>query len=89
MSKCNECGKKTGMLGSYRHPVYGGKNYICGDCFTLIENSMEQWRNFVLSNSFNNEDMSNKFQNLNTSFSNINTDIRKIFATILFPGNLL
>ena len=48
MKFCEECGKKLGFFESYRHPV------ICSSCFDIIDKSVEKWREFVISNSFNN-----------------------------------
>jgi hypothetical protein len=89
MPKCDECGKKIGIFGGYRHPASGGKKYVCGNCFTMIDNSVEKWREFVLSNSFNNEKTSYNFNDMVSRFSNLNNDLKKIFTTFLSPGNLL
>ena len=87
--KCDECGKKIGIFGGYRHPVCGGNKYVCGNCFTMIDNSVEKWREFVLSNSFNNEKLNYNFNNMFSSFSNLNNNLKKIFTTFLSPGNFL
>jgi hypothetical protein len=54
MNKCFECGKKIKKYRSYRHPTYGRSNYVCGECFDKIDESLTKWREFVISNSFNN-----------------------------------
>jgi len=53
MKECIECGKKLGILKGYRHPALGRNNFVCGGCFDVIEESMTQWQEFVLANSFN------------------------------------
>jgi hypothetical protein len=80
MKLCIECEKKLGIFGGYRHPVYGKNKYVCGDCFTKLDESMEKWREFVLSNSINNETTEVSLTDINTSFTNINNDLRKIFT---------
>jgi hypothetical protein len=82
MSNCIECGNKIGILGGYRHPVYGETKYVCGDCFTKLDGSMEKWREFVLSNSFNNDTPEINVNDIKVSFANINNDLRDIFASI-------
>jgi len=53
MKECKECGKKLGILNSYKHPTMGKKNFVCGGCYSTIDQSVTQWREFVLANSFN------------------------------------
>ena len=55
MVKCEECGKKLGILEGYRHPALGKRFLVCGNCFDIVEESMEKWRVFCLLNSFNPE----------------------------------
>lgn len=54
MKFCEECGKKLGFFESYRHPVMGKDYFLCSSCFDVIYKSVEKWRKFVISNSFNN-----------------------------------
>jgi hypothetical protein len=44
MKKCEECGKKLGILEGYRHPVLGNGSLLCSDCFDSINESFEKWR---------------------------------------------
>ena len=53
MIKCEECGKKLGIIEGYRHPTMGKKYLLCSSCFDNVEISVEKWREFVMSNSFN------------------------------------
>ncbi len=54
MVACVECGKRLGLF-RYYHPTLGKKNMVCGSCLLRVEDSVAQWRDFVLSNSFNPE----------------------------------
>jgi hypothetical protein len=55
MVECEECGNKLGILQGYRHPALGTKFLVCGNCFDKVDESMEKWSKFCLSNSFNAE----------------------------------
>jgi len=55
MVYCEECDKKLGILQRYRHPALGTRFLVCGKCFEKIDNDMERWRTFCLSDSFNAE----------------------------------
>lgn len=46
-NSCTECGKKIGILGGYTHPVLGKGKCVCGDCFQKIEESEENYSNFI------------------------------------------
>jgi hypothetical protein len=61
MKFCEECGEKIGFLSGYNHPILGKKSIVCGDCFIHIDKDLTLWREFVLSNSFNNEFLKLKF----------------------------
>ena len=54
MKECNECGKKLGILKGYHHPTLGKKYYLCNKCWDHVSDSVEKWKEFVISNSFNN-----------------------------------
>ena len=60
MKFCEECGNKLGFFGGYRHPVKGKESLLCSKCFDIIDKSVEEWRNFVIANSFDNYAISNK-----------------------------
>jgi hypothetical protein len=55
MVDCEECDKKLGILQGYHHPALGTRFLVCGNCFDKVDESMEKWREFCLSNSFNAE----------------------------------
>ena len=53
MVECKECGTKLGILEGYRHPTMGKGHLLCSKCFDQVSESVEKWKEFVLSNSFN------------------------------------
>lgn len=55
MVECVECGKRLGFFEGHYHPTLGKKSLVCGPCFVQVEESVTQWRDFILSNSFNSE----------------------------------
>jgi hypothetical protein len=55
MVKCEECDKKLSILQGYRHPALGKRFLVCRKCFCKIDEDMQRWRKFYLSNSFNAE----------------------------------
>jgi hypothetical protein len=78
MKDCEECGKKLSVLEGYQHPTLGRKHLLCSHCFDRVSDSVEQWREFVLSNSFNMEKSNSKSQvNLKKIKANF-TKIREI-----------
>ena len=46
--RCYECGKEITFWKSRFHPVLGRTQRVCPDCFTTIEESLENYRNFIL-----------------------------------------
>jgi hypothetical protein len=56
MVECNECGKRLGFVDSYRHPVKGKQYPVCNSCFDSVNESVNQWREFIspYQNYFNN-----------------------------------
>ena len=44
MKRCEECGKKLGILEGYRHPVLGKNSLLCSDCFNSVQDSVVKWR---------------------------------------------
>ena len=56
MKECEECGKKLGILKGYHHPTMGKKYYLCSKCWDHVSYSVEKWKEFVISNSFNTKD---------------------------------
>jgi len=79
MTECEECGKKLGIVEGYQHPTLGKKYLLCSPCFDKVSDSVEKWKNFVLSNSFNNNSSKTKsklnWKKIKTNF----TKVRKIF----------
>lgn len=61
MIRCNECGKKLGFFEGYRHPTMGKKFLLCSPCFDKIQQSIDDWRDFILLNSFNSKSNVRKF----------------------------
>ena len=55
MNNCVECGKHLGFFEGHYHPTLGKKTLVCGSCLLKVEKSVAQWRDFILSNSFNRE----------------------------------
>jgi len=49
MKKCYECGKKLKFWEGYRHPTLGRKNPVCSKCYDIVEESLEKYCNFILS----------------------------------------
>ena len=82
MNKCVECGKNLGRFGGYRHPVYNRGKYVCRDCFDRIDESVKKWREFILSNSFNNGTMNVSIEDMIKSWVNIKKNFEKIFMNI-------
>ena len=59
MKKCEECGKKLGVFAGYIHPTMGKKYLLCSRCYNQVSESVEVWRKFVLTYSFNNKPLKN------------------------------
>ncbi|DAC72814.1 MAG TPA: hypothetical protein DSN98_03270 [Thermoplasmata archaeon] len=55
MVDCEECDKKIGILGGYRHPVLGIRFLVCGTCFDKVNRDMKKWSEFCISDSFDAE----------------------------------
>ena len=75
MAKCEECGRKMRLLEGYNHPTMGKNYLLCSNCYDQVSESVENWTQFVLSNSFNNEVTTNGFQ---LSLKNIFSGVFKI-----------
>ena len=82
MIECEECGKKLGILEGYRHPALGKRFIVCGNCFVKVDGSMEKWREFCRSNSFNMESSKIDIQDeWNKSISG-NLQLQKWFSNL-------
>jgi hypothetical protein len=62
MKRCEECGKKLGILEGYQHPTLGKKLLLCNPCFDQVSDSVAKWREFILSNSFIQNPDKNNFE---------------------------
>jgi hypothetical protein len=67
MKRCKECRKKLGIIEGYRHPVLGKDSLLCGDCFDIVYESVDNWREAILpyvdffkNNSLNKESKTDK-----------------------------
>ena len=49
MKKCYECEKELKFWEGYYHPALGKKEFVCSKCFDSVKQSMENYRNFILS----------------------------------------
>jgi len=47
MKECVECGKNLGIMEGYRHPTLGKDNLLCSNCFDIVFESVEKYREFV------------------------------------------
>ena len=54
MKECEECGKTLGTFEGYQHPTMGKKHNLCSPCFDNVNDSVDEWKKFVVANSFNN-----------------------------------
>ena len=54
MKECEECGKTLGIFEGYKHPTMGKKHNLCSPCYDQVNKSVEEWKKFVVANSFNN-----------------------------------
>ena len=55
MTDCEECKNKLGILEGYYHPALRKKILVCKECFGKVDESMQRWSKFCLSDSFNAE----------------------------------
>lgn len=80
MNKCIECGKNIKFFQAYRHPTMGGNNYVCNECFDRVTESVAQWREFIISNSFSNKsdsyDIKEKYQQIMSKVSGLKNKLR-------------
>ena len=63
MADCEECSKKIGILGGYRHPALGAKFLVCGTCFGKVNGDMQRWDAFCQSDIFDAESSKVDIQN--------------------------
>jgi len=85
MNKCEECGKKLGILQAYNHPALGKKHTVCCNCFDKVSESLQKWTDFILpyADFFqkSNKDKNFDFNLKSISYSFIK--LQKIFTNIL------
>ena len=72
MKKCFECGKELKFWEGYSHPILGHEELVCWKCFEKVENSVEEYRRFVLD-SLNREEQKVALDNIKNEsrFKNI------------------
>lgn len=77
MKKCFECGKELKFWEGYRHPVLGKKEIVCWKCFEKVENSLEEYRRFILD-YFKREEQKMTVENIQNKsrFSHIWNNLR-------------
>ena len=84
MVECEECGKTLGIFEGYRHPVMGKNHQLCSVCFDQVNESVARWKEFVLSNSFNNgtskKNLALKWKNIAPSFGQPRNIIENVRA---------
>jgi hypothetical protein len=84
MVECDECGKTLGFFKSYQHPTMGKKHSLCSNCFDQVNESVSQWREFVLQNSFNNKtsktNTESKYQNIVQIFNQRRNIVENVSA---------
>jgi hypothetical protein len=85
MKECVECGKKLGIIESYRHPTMGRDNLLCSDCFDTVSISVEKWSKFILPyvDFFSKEsqtigDIKKTDKNITKNIKNVQNKIRNI-----------
>jgi len=49
MNKCYECGKELSFWESYHHLALGKKELICSECYDVLEENMEEYRDYLLN----------------------------------------
>ena len=82
MTDCEECNNKLGILEGYYHPALGKRFLVCGGCFVIVDESMQRWSKFCLSNSFNSESSKIHIQDeWNKNISN-NLQLQKWFSNL-------
>jgi hypothetical protein len=87
MTECEECAKKLGIIGTYRHPTMGRKHFLCSDCFDQVSESVAEWGRFVQSNSFNNNSKGNVELNFKRIVPVFN-QISNMFDTLLTENEI-
>jgi hypothetical protein len=86
MTNCVECGDRIGFLNSYHHPVMGRKYLVCSGCYKQVSQSVEQWKEFVLANSFYEQPPDNNIQNVKSFIHSKVGHIRGVFQSIRTDG---
>jgi recombinational DNA repair protein (RecF pathway) len=63
MKHCYECGKSLKFWEGYYHPTMGKNRFICWNCFQKIDQSIEQYRDFILT-EFNQKEPKTHIENI-------------------------
>lgn len=83
MMECEECGKKLGIMEGYCHPTIGKKHHLCSPCFDQVSESVAKWKDFVLENSFNNNQLKMNFEQVWKKVIPNSTKIKNLFDGIV------
>lgn len=87
MVKCEECGKKLGILEGYRHPTMGKKHLLCGSCHDSVCDSIKKYQEFLspYADFFKTKSPTPSYQEMLTNLKNNIKSIRshKNFKTEL------
>jgi hypothetical protein len=69
MKRCEECGKKLGIIEGYRHPTLGKKHLLCRHCYDSVYESLEKYREFLSPyfGFFNKESQVTDFQAISSN----------------------
>lgn len=82
MKSCDKCRKKIGVFNGYIHPTIGKDYLLCSKCFDKVSKSVNQWREFVVSNSFNKEKPYVEIPSISKDFILKVGKVKSLFKTI-------
>lgn len=82
MKECEECGKKLGVFHGYIHPTLGKDYLLCSECYDKVSESVDQWREFVNSNSFNNDTPQVEIPEITKNLISKARSLKSIFKTV-------
>lgn len=82
MQECEECGKKLGVFHGYIHPTLGKDYLLCSDCYDKVSESVNQWRDFVNSNSFNIDSPQVEIPEITKDLISKVRSIKRLFKTV-------
>lgn len=82
MQECEECGKKLGVFHGYIHPTLGKDYLLCSDCYDKVSESVNQWRDFVNSNSFNIDSPQVEIPEITKDLISKVRSVKRVFKTV-------